>query len=94
MDRIGEMLLKFLALLVCAMCVSCQVHVAAVLMSEIFCITCELGDRINGPVGLGAKKMQRGNLFVAGNVDPGPIPLPLPENLFRFLDFRESEIYC
>jgi hypothetical protein len=37
MDSIGEMVVKFLALLVCVMCVSFQFHVAAALMSEIFC---------------------------------------------------------
>jgi len=36
-DRIGEILVKFLALLICIICVSYQVPVAAVLMSEIFC---------------------------------------------------------
>jgi len=74
------------------MCVSFQVHVAAALMSEIFCHNLWV-QRENGPVGLGAKQ-QRGNLVATGNVGPGPIPIRLPQNLFWFLDFRQSEIYC
>jgi hypothetical protein len=37
MDRIREILVKFLEILICVNCVSYQVHVAAALMSEIFC---------------------------------------------------------
>jgi hypothetical protein len=37
MDRIGEILVKFLAILICVIYVSYQVHVAAALMCEIFC---------------------------------------------------------
>jgi hypothetical protein len=37
MVRVGEMLAKFIALLICVICVSCQVHVAAALTFEIFC---------------------------------------------------------
>jgi hypothetical protein len=35
--QVGEILVKFLALLMCVMSVGCQVPVAAALMPEIFC---------------------------------------------------------